>query len=374
MALNLLSQHDSWLNEANFKLRTGLALDWLHRAFEVTGQLGFAGYYQKRPWERGRWSNAYPETTGYIIETLLDYEALTLTGRHKALAMQAADWLLNIQLDNGAFQGGLIDSPSVPSVFNTGMVLFGLEQASREVGTINNPYSIGMAKATNWLLESMEADGSWQIGAYTPGHVPSYYTKVLWALLLSARHLNLPSLKEKVVRAIKYYHKRIEPDYFIRDCGFFPGKSALTHTLAYCLRGFFECAMVLNDEVLYVEAKSIATIFATLIIKHGKAAGEYDSGWRGYYHFTCLTGNCQLSIIFLKLFEKERDELFLTAALMVFAPVVAAQNISHDIDLRGTIPGSKPVWGNYFRFRYPNWGVKFYLDTYLYFFKNSLVL
>lgn len=365
--MNLHKCQGSWLNEDAFRERTEIALNWINRSFQVTGQQGSAGYYQKRPWEGGRWSSAYPETTGYIIETLLDYEAISASGKHKALAMQAADWLLTIQFQNGAFQGGLIGSPSVPSVFNTGMVLFGLERASQQVRTVGNPYSMGLRKATQWLLECMEEDGSWQTGAYVSRYVPSYYTRVLWAMLLADIHLNLPALKEKVNEAIKYYYKRIAPDYFIRDCSFFPGKSAPTHTLAYSLRGFLECGLLMNDEDLYQAAKSVAFKLSTLILKQGMAAGEYDNEWRGNYRFTCLTGNCQLSIIFLKLFEKERDELFLNTALTVFSPVICAQNTSRNINLQGSIPGSKPVWGKYFRFRYPNWGVKFFLDAYRHF-------
>ena len=363
--MSLQKHRYTWLNEDAFRQRTGLALDWLQCSFEATGQQGFAGYFQKRPWERAKWSSAYPETTGYIIETLLDYETVTPNNRHRATAMQAADWLLTVQLETGAFPGGLIGAPPLPSVFNTGMILFGLEQANRNAETVFNPYTSSLEKATNWLLENMESDGSWQKGAYVQGYVPSYYTRVLWAMILADRHLNLPELKGKVAGAIEYYRKRIAPDNFVRDCGFFPGKPTLTHTLAYSLRGFLECALVLDDESLYQEVKSIALKLATLIHKKGKAAGAYDSGWLGNYRFTCLTGNAQLSIIFLKLFEKERDELFLTSALTVFSPVVAAQNTSLNLDLRGAIPGSKPVWGKYFRFRYPNWGVKFYLDAWL---------
>jgi hypothetical protein len=36
-------------------------------------------------------------------------------------------------------------------------------------------------------------------------------------------------------------------------------------------------------------------------------------------------------------------------------------------DLYGALAGSAPLWGDYMRFRYPNWAPKFFLDAMRYF-------
>ena len=73
------------------------------------------------------WSTSYPETTGYIIPTVIREarasEDADLLDRAKAML----DWLVSIQMASGAFQGGTVtDSPVVPVTFNTGQILMGL--------------------------------------------------------------------------------------------------------------------------------------------------------------------------------------------------------------------------------------------------------
>ncbi len=36
-----------------------------------------------------------------------------------------------------------------------------------------------------------------------------------------------------------------------------------------------------------------------------------------------------------------------------------------DANLRGGIPGSDPIWGDYIPLALPNWAVKFYIDALL---------
>lgn len=78
------------------------AVKWLFRAHDVTGIGGVsAGYSFSWGW---RWP--YPETSGYIIPTLFDFaehfhdSSIALECRNRALRI--ADWLVEIQLPNGA--------------------------------------------------------------------------------------------------------------------------------------------------------------------------------------------------------------------------------------------------------------------------------
>jgi hypothetical protein len=73
----------------------------------------------------------YPEVTGYLIPTLLSYG-------EKKLAKQYADWLVEIQNENGSFN----DQDGNPTVFDTGAVMEGL----RAIG-----YDENAARAENYL-------------------------------------------------------------------------------------------------------------------------------------------------------------------------------------------------------------------------------
>ncbi len=76
---------------------------WLCRAQDANKDGGVAGRYRL---DTG-WTTSYPETTGYIIPTFFDYYHLTKNSEYRDRALRMADWLVSIQMDDGAFQGGV---------------------------------------------------------------------------------------------------------------------------------------------------------------------------------------------------------------------------------------------------------------------------
>ena len=58
------------------------------------------------------WASSYPETTGYIIPTMFKASYYFESENLKNRAVLMSDWLLTLQMENGAFPGGLIkDEP-----------------------------------------------------------------------------------------------------------------------------------------------------------------------------------------------------------------------------------------------------------------------
>ena len=73
-----------------------------------------------------------------------------------------------------------------------------------------------------------------------------------------------------------------------------------------------------------------------------------------------------MAIIWLKLFEITRDRQYFTAAEKCLSYVRSRQDIvSNDLNIRGAIKGSYPIWGKYTRLSYPNWAAKFFIDAML---------
>lgn len=105
------------------------------------------------------WSTSYPETTGYIVPTMLDAARLRANDDWRERAGRMLDWLVEIQLDGGGFQGGRIDAqPVVPVTFNTGQILIGLAAGQAEFGGYREPLRL----AADWLVESQDEDGCWR--------------------------------------------------------------------------------------------------------------------------------------------------------------------------------------------------------------------
>ena len=349
--------------------RTDAALSWLRRSITATKNQGSAHSYSPL-WG---WAKAYPETTGYLIPTLLRFADIKQEDSLRQLAYGCADWLCRIQLPNGAFAGGMVGRTN-PSVFNTSQILFGFAKLDEEILAEENKSQLtqnadhwrpAMERAVRWLLTVLESDGAWRQAAYMPGFVPTYYTRAVWGVLEANRHLQWPDVPEKMRGALRYYAERFQADGTLLHWGFRPGKSAFTHTIAYTLQGFLESALLLGEAAIVDRVVYAAEKLMVERKKAGRTAGRYGAGWRGDYSFRCLTGNAQLSILFQRLWQITGEVKFRRAAEDFLSEIVDFQYFGKNPNIRGALPGSAPLWGPYLRFRYPNWGVKFFLDAHL---------
>ena len=346
-------------------LRTDAALAWLRRSIEATGGQGSSHSWSPL----FGWAKAYPETTGYLIETLLDYTTIKKDESLRKLAFQCANWLVSIQLPDGAFPG-LLAGNKIPSVFNTAQILFGLAKVA---ATPPHPFvpapppdtiKEALSRALTWLTSVLEPDYSWRKYAYVADFTPSYYTRAVWGVLKANEVLQQPDIQEAMRNALHFYAERFLPNGAVRDWGFWPEKPAFTHTIAYTLEGFLESAILLDEkEILVKEILAGEQFLAVRQKAGGRTAGRYDEHWRGDYSFLCVTGNCQLSIFYHRLWEITGEEKFREAARSFLAEIIGFQKLGSNTNTHDALPGSAPMWGPYLRFRYPNWGVKFFLDA-----------
>src|SRR5690606_8479593 len=164
--------------------------------------------------------------------------------------------------------------------------------------------------------------------------------------------------------ALSYYQSRLTSYKSIRDWSFKRGQKAFTHTIAYTIRGFYEASLLLKDDNLNRFGIELAEKVLTLRETKGRLACWYDDKWNGDYWFTSLTGNCQMSISFSKIYKQTQDTRYQQGAFKIFEDVIPYQNQSRNINKRGAIPGSAPFYGRYLTLRYPNWATKFFLDAY----------
>lgn len=355
------------LSQSAWDTRTDAALQWLGRSIDATGKKGSAHSWMPVL----GWNKAYPETTGYLIPTLLYFADLKKEDSLRRLALGCADWLCTVQLPNGAFPAGLAGRND-PSIFNSSQILFGFVKVDEEIlAEENSPSFIhkkkiwrsALEKAAGWLLRALDADGVWRHSAYVPGFVPSYYTRAVWGLLIANRRLQWPDLPGRMRQALWFYASRFREDGTVSDWGFRAGEPAFTHTLAYTLEGFLESALLLGEKEIVDQVVRSATILLRIRQERGKTAGRYGSHWAGDYSFRCLTGNAQLSVLFYRLWQITGEEPFRLGSYIFLREILEFQYLGKNPNRYGALPGSAPVWGPYLRFRYPNWGVKFFLDA-----------
>jgi hypothetical protein len=175
-----LPQADPGIDRA---IETGLA--WLCLAQDCSSSKdgGVAGWYSLL----NGWSNSYPETTGYLVPTMLECARLRNDPKVRPRVARMLDWLVSIQRADGSYLGGLVGSPSLaPVAFDTGQILLGLTSGVAEFGT---KYLDPLCRAADWLVAVQDADGCWR--RYPPPHtVPGdrvFDTHIARGLLEAAR-------------------------------------------------------------------------------------------------------------------------------------------------------------------------------------------
>jgi hypothetical protein len=128
----------------------------------------------------------------------------------------------------------------------------------------------------------------------------------------------------------------------------------------------FESGCLLRSERYIEAAARTAEALLARQRSDGWLAGTYRLGWLATSRSCCLTGNCQASRLWLRLFELRGNAAYLDGARRAILFVSQTQNMrASNPGIRGGIAGSEPIFGNYEPFKYPNWAAKFYVDALL---------
>lgn len=325
-------------------------LNWLCHSIDINKGQGSSAYYHL--WKG--WAPPYPETTGYIIETLLAWNEADR-------ALSCADWLCQLQLPSGAFPGG-IGTKGPPLAFDTGMVLFGMLAAYRYSG--QEYYKNAAETAALWLAGSLDADGHWRTNAYKPGYSPAYHSRIVWAMLQTNQLFNNELIGQKAQLALQASLENIRPGLSLEGWGFQADGAVYTHTLAYTLRGWLECSIIVNDSALLQQVVEFADHLLALRQKKGKIAGSYSGAWKANESFTCVTGHAQLSCLMSRLYLCTGQSHYRQGAIQLYEDIAAIPCYGPaPKGIKGAVPGSWPWWGDYQTWRFPNWAAKFYLDS-----------
>ncbi|HMQ49152.1 MAG TPA: hypothetical protein PKA00_16995 [Saprospiraceae bacterium] len=335
------------------------ALQWLENSIKATNNRGSAAYYHL--W-RG-WASAYPETTGYLIETLLAAHQQLKEEKYLHLALDCAYWLLDLQQQEGSFPGGLIGSKTPPQVFDTGQIVFGLVAAYEQ--TEEQAFLDAADRACAWLTTLQDPSGCWKKGGLYADYTPAYYARVVWAMLLANRHLQKASIEAAALKAYAYFQRQWTEKHSIKDWGFAPNAPALTHTIAYTLRGLWESAVLLEDKTGMEAVRKALHQLQRIYGLKNRLAGAYDLNWQGNERFICLTGHCQLSILLRRVGNQVQEADFSHFSKILLENALSRQCHFPVRGIKGALPGSWPIWGAYMPLRFPNWGLKFLVEALL---------
>lgn len=337
------------------------SLLWLCRAQDAAGDGGVARMYHLRT----GWGPSYPETTGYIIPTFLHYARLSGRLEFRERALRMAEWECEVQMPEGAVQGGTVDQPPTPAIFNTGQVLFGWCAAHAESG---DPRFLDSARrAADYLCSQQDGDGMWRrnLSRYCSARTDTYAYNVrtAWALLVAHEATGEQRYREAAARNVEAVVDLARPNGWLEKNCLTDPDAPLLHTIAYTQQGLLEAGLRLALPRAMETALSGSLALRRTLEEEGHLAGRYDREWRPAVRWRCLTGEAQTAIVWSRLAEWTGDRGWRVAAQRLVEQVCRTQRLRGDPDLAGGVKGSFPVFGRYGQYEYLNWAAKFLADA-----------
>jgi Squalene-hopene cyclase C-terminal domain len=331
---------------------------WLCRSHDVTGRQGSSKGYSLLE----GWRPAFPETTGYVIGTLLARAAQTGDHALNARAREMGDWEIDVQGEDGGIMEGVVtQTPRRSIVFNTGMVLHGWLDLHEFTG--DDGYAAAARRAGEFLVHTQLPDGSWS-GEATYAHIPhTYNSRVAWALVRLAEATGDERFRETARRKLDWVVSRQRANGWFDDCVFRPGMLPSTHSIAYTLRGLLESGRLLGEERYVAAALRGAEPLVEVFAARRWLPATYDEHWRPRAWYECVTGTAQIGGVWLRLHQMAGEARLREVGLEAVAAAAARQRRAGPPDVRGALPGSFPIFGRYAPLQYPNWAIKFLADS-----------
>lgn len=308
------------------------------------------------------WATSYPETTGYIVPTMIAYGKKHNRDDVLERGRRMIEWLVSIQLESGAFQGGKIDArPVIPVTFNTGQILLGLAAGYAEFDT----WGESLARAADWLVDSLDKDGCWRKFP-TPFAAPgekTYETHVSWGLFEAERVMPGRGYAEAGLKQVRWALQWQHKNGWLEKCCLSNPDQPLTHTLGYALRGIIEAYRISEEDSFLDSARKTADGLLSAFQEDGFLPGRLLPDWSPAVPWCCLTGSVQIADSLLMLYQSTNESMYRDIAFRANEYVRRTMIVDGSDGMRGGVKGSFPVDGDYGQYEFLNWAAKFAVDS-----------
>ena len=351
---------ENLISKSQLEERLRLSMEWLKLTHKVTG---FNGSSQGFSYLFG-WRDAFPETTGYVAKTFIEYANFSSEEFYLKEGLQMLDYLCEIQRDDGGIIQGLVNRSEmgVSIIFNAGMAMSGWLKGY-EV-TKDDKYLDALHKAGEFLVRIRSDQKLWLKHSYQ-NILHTYHARVAWFLLGLSLITDKVEYKETAIDIYEWVLAQQMDNGYFKNCIFRLDRPTYnTHGFAYTVRGLLEGFLILNDERYLEAAKKTSYILLKKFEANNSLPTLFNENWEPECRSECLTGIAQLSIIWFKLYLITKDDRFLNGGIKGTDLLCTLQNTKSKFkEIRGAIKGSHPIYGRYAPLQYPNWATKFFADA-----------
>jgi hypothetical protein len=354
-------------NESDDDTHLKATMLWLARAQDQCNGKGVAASY-----DLGKgWQVAYPETSGYIIATFLEYATIYKDQAFYKRAIEIGDWEIEIQTNGG----GILSNPtkSHVRVFNTGQVILGWCLLYEK--TNDKKYLDAACKAGDFLCRTQENDGRWVDNTHCGAR--TYHARIDWALLrlyeLTGKKEYLETAEKNIIWVLAQQNK----NGWFENCGF-DNDMPVMHVIVYTIRGLLECHAMNIPEINKLDILPKLIKITNCINEFindkpyrsikGFIPTSFQNNWVTDAKHSCLTGNAQHAIFLYRLSQVTNDQTYAAYADVVVSALKKTQLIStqaNEQNIAGAIAGSYPIYVGYCPHSFPNWATKFFADALL---------
>lgn len=346
--------------------RLHAAAAWLLRAQAATPDDGVSqGYFPCDP-IHGGWAPSYPETTGYIITSLLRYARRYGRPAAANAALRMGRWEREIQMESGAVQGGALCAPErrTPAAFNTGMVLDGYCSLLEE--ELDDGLYEAAARAARFLVDDLGPEGYFRTNGrfVSADRIKTYNVLCAWALYRFAALGGDRNCSTAAIRAVEAALRQQQTNGWFADNCLTAPAAPLTHTIGYTLQGILEVGVLAGREDFLDAARQGLLPLLARVERSGFLSGRFLADWTPAAPYACLTGSAQVAVIAYRVGELTRDRTPAAIADRLVNYLKALQKVDSPIPaINGALAGSYPFFGSYMHNGYPNWATKYFLDA-----------
>ncbi len=344
-----------------------LALRWFDWATDMSADGGVPQSISIRDYatDQGiRIAPSYPETSGYILCTLIYGLRSGLPTLARSKLDRLCDYLIASQSPAGGIPGPGEEERLL--AFDTGQALTGLTAYFRHVEP-KPEVKQAIEQAADWMSAHISPDGSYRPEVCYNGQ-RAYYVQATIGLLHAAQCLGRDDWLSAAGRNADWAHHQHVGNGWFRTFSFEDTTPQNLHGIAYTIRGMVELGHRLNKPDLVHTAQlamnEIADRQYPKLPSPDSIPGHYAGSFDNYRRTISPTGMAQIAICALMLGKITGDESYTRYGYRLIDTTKGFQLRDFaEPGLNGLLPGSWPITGPYMHASLPNWPVKFFLDA-----------